>query len=139
VDLSTLLTGTLGVLALLSLIASAAAIAKANYAKSTIETLEKSNAALTGRVKILEDESVRKDTLIASLASENLALQTYVSGTDAIKALALTLATNDIARTKEHHDILAAIETIPVLVTAHNAEVLALLHRTTHTHLEAAS
>lgn len=124
----------LGVFAILSAVASVAAFFKANLSQKIIETLKESNAALTERVRILEDESTRDKAQIRALVAENAALQTYVSGTEAVKELALVVGQADKARTTEHHDILAAIQTLPVIVTAHHEEVMAAIAASVHTH-----
>ena len=128
----------LGVAALAGF-ASLAAMTKANFAKATIEALEKNNEALNDRVQILEGANTRLETENASrerrvqaLEAENATLRTYVSGTEAIKELALVLAASDRARTAEHHDILAAVQAVPMVVTSGHTEVMALLRSHTH-------
>lgn len=129
------------VVAALAGLASLVAMAKANFAKTTIATQKDSNEALKERVQILESEVVRLETQdslregrIRALETENATLRTYVSGTEAIKELALTLAASDRVRAGEHHDILAAIQLIPTVVTSSHTEVMALLR--SHTHAE---
>lgn len=85
--LSTALS-VLGVLCGLLVIAAAAlALFRANYAKATIDTLRDSNTALTDRVKELEADNTRILAQNESQATELRYLRTYVSGTEAVKAL----------------------------------------------------
>jgi cell division protein FtsB len=78
----------LGVVAgLLVAAASVVAFFRANLAKSTIDTLRDSNAALTGRVAELEAENGRQATKLEHLEQEAADLRTYVSGTEAIARL----------------------------------------------------
>lgn len=126
-DAGAVLSAVLGVLTLVSVVASAVAVARATLAKTTIETLTQSNAALTERVGILEGENSRQTTRLAALLAENAALQTYVSGSEAIKELAASMARQEHMRASEHHDILSAIQTIPMIVTSHHEETLAII------------
>lgn len=126
-DAGSVLSVILGVLTLVSVVASAVAVARATLAKTTIETLQQSNAALTERVGLLEADNTRQATRLAALQAENTALQTYVSGTDAIKDLAATLARSDVVRADEHHDILAVVQTIPLIITSHHEEIMTAL------------
>lgn len=137
-DPASVLSAVLGVLTLVSVVASAVAVAKATLAKTTIDTLRASNDALVERVGLLEAENIRQATRLAALQAENSALQTYVNGTEAVKELAVALAKTDTARASEHHDILAAIQTVPMIVTAHHSEVMALIEASIHTHSGAA-
>lgn len=129
----------LGVFAVLSAVASVAAFFKANLSQKIIETLKESNAALTERVTLLEGENTRDKAQIRSLLAENAALQTYVSGTEAVKELAQIVGSADKARADEHHDIIAAIQALPVVVTAHHEEVMAAITAAIHTHPGAAA
>lgn len=133
-DPSALLSVVLGVLTLVSVVASAVAVARATLAKTTIDTLRSSNDALVERVGLLEADNVRQATRLAALTAENLALQTYVNGTDAVKDLGATLALSDHARQTEHHDILAAVQMLPMIVTANHDEVMSLIRGTLHNH-----
>lgn len=124
----------LGVFAILSMVASVAAFFKANLSQKIIDTLKESNAALTERVRILEDQGNRDTARITALVAENVALQNYVSGTEAIQELAGALAKVDVARAAEHHDIMAAIQTIPMVITSHHQETLEAIRASIHTH-----
>ena len=127
----------LGLLTLIALVASSVAVARASLSKSTIEVLKGSNEALTERVALLEQDNTRQATQLAALKAENSALQTYVSGTDAIKNLAVGLAKQDTDRGAEHHDILASIQLTQQTIHLAQKEIMALLTKTyfkTHTH-----
>lgn len=63
--------------------------------KGTIATLERSNAALTERVLLLEKNETQMTVRIDTLEAENLVLQRIANSGDAIAALALSL--------DEHH------------------------------------
>lgn len=139
------LTAVLGIigalLTLVSVVASAVAVIRANLAKATIDTLKENNASLQERVLLLEKESERnaatlvaRDARLRELGAENKALQSYVSGTEAIEKLAEILSKQAAARSAEHHDILAAIQ---LSMTAHETgheEAMALIRASVHTH-----
>jgi hypothetical protein len=84
-------------IALIAAAASAAAYFKAQLSRSTIEVLQQSNAALTERVSLLEDEGERNKIKIRALEDENHRLLDYVSGTEAIKELSSTVQANHFA------------------------------------------
>lgn len=138
-DLSALATLIAIVVAALAGLASLVAIAKANFAKTTIVTLKENNSALSDRVELLEGENARREQenaqqrlRIAALEHENDTLKTYVSGTEAIRELALSLAASDRTRASEHDDILAAVQLVPTVVTSGHTEVMALLRSHRH-------
>lgn len=133
-EASAVLSLILGALTLVAVVASAVAVARATLAKTTIETLKQNNDALAARVDLLEEENARQATRLAALQSENTALQSYVSGTDAIKEVAAMIAKADIARSTEHHEILAAVQAMETIFTASHTEVLELIRSTSHTH-----
>lgn len=140
-EIGTVATAILGVLTLVSVVTSAVAVARSTLSKTTIATLTDNNAALTARVDILEAENGRHTSeaaqhgvILAALRVENKALQTYVSGTDAVKALADLMTKADQSRAVEHHDILDAVRTVPMLLAAHHEEVMALIKAGVHTH-----
>ena len=140
-DASSVVSIILGVAALVAAAAAIAAVFKANLVKSTIEQQEKLIKALGDRVGFLETEDVRRNAELTTwkakvdaLQVENQTLQTYVSGTDAIRALAISLAANDKARQAEHHDITDLILAIPTIMTGHHEVVMDLIRRTAHSH-----
>ena len=98
-DAGSVISIILGVIAIVSAAAAIAAVLKSNLVKSTIEQQEKLIKALTDRVDFLETEDRRRSaeligykSKIEALEVENQTLQTYVSGTDAIRNLAVSLA-----------------------------------------------
>ena len=140
-DTGSVISIILGVVALVAAAAAVAAVFKANLVKSTIEQQEKLIKALGDRVGFLETEDVRRNAELTTwkakvdaLQVENQTLQTYVSGTDAIRALAACLAENDKARQAEHHDITDLILAIPTILTAHHDLIVEMIRKTTHTH-----
>ena len=140
-DTGSVISIILGVVALVAAAAAMAAVFKANLVKSTIEQQEKLIKALSERVSFLETEDARRSieltgykTQIDALTVENQTLQTYVSGTDAIRTLAVSLAANDAARQAEHHDITDLILAIPTIMTGHHDLLMDLIRRTSHSH-----
>lgn len=137
-DAPTLLSAFLGVLALVAVVASAVAVSRANMSKTTIEEQDKLVKALTGRATFLEAEVERLNTRVDGLTAENAALQTYVSGTDAVKELAAAMGKQNLIITREHHDILASVHAQAEILTAQHGEIVTLIRATAHTHGEAA-
>lgn len=132
-DPSAVLSLVLGGLTLVAVVASAVAVARATLAKTTIETLKQNNEALAARVDLLEEENERQATRLSALQSENTALQSYVSGTDAIKEVAAMLAKADTARATEHHEILASVQAVATIFTSSHKETLDMIRATCHT------
>lgn len=99
----------LGLLTLVSVVASAVAVARATLAKTTIETLKENNDALSARVGLLEQENGRQAAQVVSLLAENASLQSYVSGADAVKELAKVIGDSERTRAAEHVEVMAAL------------------------------
>lgn len=84
--------------------------------KGTIETLNRSNAALTERVKVLEDAEVvriaadkAKDSRIESLESANTVLQNTVNSSELIIALHADIKTMHTDLTTHHGAAMAGM------------------------------
>ncbi len=135
---STVLPAVLGLLTLVSVVASAVAVARASLAKSTIDTLKESNGALVEQSRIQGEEISRTAARLTALESENKMLRTLASGQDAVDKLGERLAVFDNARQGEHHDILAAVHGQQAVFVAHHEEAMALIKATAHTHGETA-
>lgn len=80
----TLLTAGFG---LIGLLAGLVAFARASYAKSTIDTLKESNAALTERVDMLESERTHYKGVADTKTAEVAVLERALSGRDDITRL----------------------------------------------------
>ena len=130
----TVLSVILGVLTLISVVASAVAVARASLAKSTIETLQQSNAALTERVDLLVEDNSRQSIRLAALERENEILRTLASGTESVERVGAQVADADKKRAAEHHDILSSIHAQAAIFTAAHEELLELIQHTAHTH-----
>lgn len=131
---SAVISAVLGVLTLVSVVASAVAVARASLAKSTIETLKESNAALVEQAGIQGAEISRLTRRLTVLEDENQILRTLASGAAAVGNLSSALGISEEARRAEHHDILAAVETWQALGVEHHDEVMAMIRATSHTH-----
>jgi hypothetical protein len=101
-----------GLLAIIALLGGAVAYFRQSYAKATIETLRENNAALTDRVSVLEGEGTRCATRLTAVESENTQLRTFVSGADAIKTLAESIA-------GQHSELMVRLTEIAEAVQAH--------------------
>lgn len=137
-NLSASLSAVLGVLVLASTAGSVVAFYRATLAKSIIEGLRGDRDDLIVRVGLQETEIARMAVRMLSLEAENETLRTMKDSTHAVEVLADRLVAADRARGAEHHDIIAAIQLIPTVVTAGHDEVIALIGATSHTHGEAA-
>lgn len=91
-DTSDVISVILGIFAVVSLVTSLVAFARAGLAKSTIETLQQSNAALSERVDLLEAENARDKADLLRLEAENEVLKGIVGASDAIERLGVTIA-----------------------------------------------
>lgn len=139
-DFATVLSVVLGVLTMISVVASAVAVARASLAKSTIETLQQSNAALTERVDILVSDKAETTARLSALEGENKLLRSLKSGSDAVETVGNAVAQADDRRRQEHHDILAAIQANSVMYTVSHEEAMALIRsveKAMHTHSRA--
>ena len=137
-NLSASLSAVLGVLVLASTAGSVVAFYRATLAKTTIEGLRGDRDDLISRVGLLEAENARMAATMASLSAENETLRTLKDSTHAVERLADKLIAADLARSGEHHDIIAAIQAVPTVVTAGHDELMALIRATSHTHGSAA-
>lgn len=135
---STILSVVLGLLTLVSVVASAVAVARASLAKSTIDTLKESNGALVEQARIQGSELERVTTRLTALEGENKMLRTLASGSEAVDRMAAGLTVADNERKGEHHDILAAVHAQQVVYAALHDEAMALIRASVHTHNEAA-
>lgn len=135
---STILSAVLGLLTLVSVVASAVAVARASLAKSTIDTLKESNDALVQQAGIQGAEIGRLTTRLTALESENKMLRTLASGSEAVERLSAGLTATDVLRRDEHHDILAAVHGQQEVYAALHDEAMALIRASVHTHGEAA-
>lgn len=88
---------------LLGVLALAVAYYRASYAKATIATLKDSNAALTERVEILEDQAERCNKELDRVTAENTNLKSYVAGTEAIALLRQTIE-------NQHHELMQRLD-----------------------------
>lgn len=131
---SSVLSAVLGVLTLVSVVASAVAVARASLAKSTIETLQQSNAALTERVDLLVKDNERQGVRLAAVERENDMLRGLAAGTEAVDRVEKQLARANGVRSQEHDDILASIHTNAAVFTAAHHELLEIIQRTAHSH-----
>lgn len=75
------------VLGLVGLMVAAIAVAYSALIRTTIATLKDSNAALTERVGLLEQDRVRDQAEIKRLTTENQVLRGVVSGTEQLAAI----------------------------------------------------
>jgi septal ring factor EnvC (AmiA/AmiB activator) len=90
--------GIVGIaLALIGAVAVAVSYYRASYSRATIDTLKDSNAALTERVELLEDDMERCSSALVAMTSERDNLRSYVAGTEAINALAVTITEQHLA------------------------------------------
>lgn len=128
----TLLSIFLGVLAVVTTVASAVAVLFSTRSKITIEGLRGDRDDQERRITRLEGDVVGLTAENVSLRSENETLRSMKDSTAAVGRLADAVAVTDRSRQLEHHDILATIQ-------ANNAEVLRLIERTAHTHPGAAA
>jgi len=132
------LSAVVTVLFLASTAGSVVAFYRATLAKSTIEGLRGDRDDLIARVGLQDAEIARITARMASSEAENATLRTLKDSSDAVEKLAERLVAADRARGGEHHDIIAAIQTVPAVVTAGHDEIMALFRATSHTHGSAA-
>ena len=133
-NLSASLSAVLGVLVLASTAGSVVAFYRATLAKTTIEGLRGDRDDLISRVGLLEAENARLAARMTSLLAENETLRTLKDSTHAVERLADRLISADMARGAEHHDIIAAIQGVPAVITAGQEQIMALIDATSHTH-----
>lgn len=127
---SAILSIILGVLTLISVVASAVAVARASLAKSTIETLQSSNAALTERVDILEEERDRQEKKIAEMDAENTVLRRMKSGAEGIERLTQAIAKNTTDWHTQHTEMIRQQNQMSTSIVAVHDLMTELLRRT---------
>lgn len=99
-----------GLLVLLAGAASVVAYFRASYARATIETLRDSNLALTGRVGELEASEDRLRIRCDALEREAVNLRSYVSGTEAVNALAAKIDSYQGELHEHRREVLARLD-----------------------------
>lgn len=124
----------LGVIGIVTLVASALAVARASLAKSTIEVLKENNAALGERVDLLEEDKLKQSVRITALETENASLRTLASGKEEIQTLSRQYAEASRSRQLEHADILAMLQVSQTVIQSQHEEVLILIKQSVHTH-----
>lgn len=137
-DANTLLSIFLGVLAAAATLAAATTVVLSSKTKQTIEGLRGDRDDQERRITRLEGEMLALTSENTVLRNENETLRTMKDSTAAVERLASVLAIADAGRQSEHFDIIAAIQSINVVVTASQDEVLELIRHTAHTHGDAA-
>lgn len=125
----------LGLFALVALVCALVAFARVSLTKSTVEVLSESNRALTERLDIMESEKTRQDAemtimkaKLVKVEGENATLRSLVTGTEAIQRLGELVLQETQTRQREHHDILASIQTTAEVIVALLQELKHLAH-----------